>query len=598
MRLSSMVLFWSSMVSFTDPTVADTQALKIGLYVTGQEVVQYLTAETGRQQALAILRDHHASRVCIEFYRSGLTVDKKLLTTVRDFFVQNNIQVIGGIATVPGDGVGVAQQGKLGWFNWQNAKTQHDLTSIMIQAAAIFDSIVIDDFLCTADTSAESQTAKGSRSWPQYRRDLLTELAQQIFIAPTRRINPDIELIIKYPQWYDRFHLFGYDVDRKSALFDRVWVGTETRGAHTQRFGFVQPFEGFVNFRWLASVSDKTTCAWFDHGDCEAIDFIDQAYQSVLAGAQELTLFSYAPFVNRHGGHALLRSEWPRLVELASVIDAGSETAVYGYKPVNSDAGGDLYLFDYIGMLGIPFVPTAQWPEQAAVILLPTQAASDAAIADKILAVLSQSKRIIVTAGFLNRCQNKKLLELAGVRMQNENPFSADAIACDGIEYTLQTPLQLAGDLVVTDSQELLTVARQNEKVPFLTSKQTATGQICVLNSHTFSQQDFDRIGEVLLAPTKLGLVDLPDAPLQALRQLFIKPLGIELDAPGRVTCQSMGQDNWFMQNYNDVPVKIKFRSKHTQRNGAKEVWNRALLVGHNGFIRAELEPRGRMWIR
>jgi hypothetical protein len=104
----------------------------------------------------------------------------------------------------------------------------------MEDIAPIFDSFIVDDFLCTADTSLESKATKGERSWSQYRRDLLAELQSSLFIDPLRKVNPDIDMIIKYPQWYDRFHLFGYDVVRETELYDQVWVGTETRNMNTQ----------------------------------------------------------------------------------------------------------------------------------------------------------------------------------------------------------------------------------------------------------------------------------------------------------------------------------------------------------------------------
>ena len=49
-----------------------------------------------------------------------------------------------------------------------------------------------------------------------------------------------VRLIIKFPQWYDRFHLFGYDPPRMAEAFDKVWVGTEVRNPLTRRGGLNQ----------------------------------------------------------------------------------------------------------------------------------------------------------------------------------------------------------------------------------------------------------------------------------------------------------------------------------------------------------------------
>ena len=320
--------------------------LRLSTYVTAHTVKQMFTSESGRREALSLLRCYGITKVYLEVYRSGLVISPELIKESVQFLKDNGFEVTGGIATVPGEGFGKAQEGPLGWFNWQNVKTQDDLRKVIEDSAPFFDSFIVDDFLCTSDTSLESKTAKGDRSWSDYRRSLLTELAQSVFINPAREKNPDIRLIIKYPQWYDRFHLFGYDVAAESKIFDGIWVGTESRGQYTQRFGFVQPYEGFINFRWLSSVAgDKTGGAWFDHEDCTDQDFIDQAYQSVLAGAKELIIFSFDSFITGHPGHHLLLQDFEKLARLAETVASHPVTGPAGYKPPNSDAGGDLYLF-------------------------------------------------------------------------------------------------------------------------------------------------------------------------------------------------------------------------------------------------------------
>ncbi|MCP5064918.1 MAG: hypothetical protein GY936_21060, partial [Ignavibacteriae bacterium] len=342
--------------------------LQLGIYITAQAVNGLLDTDAGRREVISIFRANGITKAYVEVYRGGLIVDQGLLEKVRDTFLKNKIEVVGGIATVPGKNFGVKQEGQLGWFNWQNPKTQNDLKEVVKMSAKVFDEFIVDDFLCTADTSDESKIAKGDKSWSQYRRDLLTKLSTEIFIEPAKKVNPNITMIIKYPQWYDRFHLFGYELEREPQLFDKVYVGTETRGQYTQRYGFVQPYEGFVNYSWIKDiVGNKIGAAWFDHGDCDANDFIEQAYQSVLAGAKEITIFNYFDFINGHKSHHLLRVQFEQLADLAKSVAANPVVGVASYKPINSDAGGDLYLMDYIGTLGIPLVPVHQYPVDAKV---------------------------------------------------------------------------------------------------------------------------------------------------------------------------------------------------------------------------------------
>jgi len=458
--------------------------LRLSTYVTAHAVEQLLSTAEGRREALSILKANGINKLYVEVYRGGLVVSPNLLQEVTDYFTQNGFVVVGGIATVPGTDFGVRQQARYGWFNWQNEKTQKDLRKVMEDIAPIFDSFIVDDFLCTADTSAESKEVKGERSWSEYRRDLLTELQSNLFIDPLRKVNPDIHMIIKYPQWYDRFHLFGYDVVRETALYDQVWVGTETRNMNTQRFGFVQPYEGFVNYRWLASVSgNKIGGSWFDHIECDRNDFIEQAWQSVLAGSQELCLFNYFNIINGHEGHHLLRMDYHHLADLAKTVKEFPVEGVYAYKPPNSDAGGDLYIMDFIGMFGIPLVPVSQYPEDAGVIFLPTQAASDMGIFNKIKESLQSGKRIIITSGFLASVQNaEELSKLAGI----EPPFiskslKAPEVIINNQALKMELPLEMETNLLTSTAEILLEALVDGVKIPYLTGNKE--NNIFVLNS-------------------------------------------------------------------------------------------------------------------
>jgi len=555
--------------------------LQFGVYITAQAVTSLLSSEAGRREAVSILRCNGITKAYIEVYRGGLVVDQQLLKKVRDYFLKNDIQVAGGIATVPGKNFGVRQEAQLGWFNWQNKKTQQDLVKVVRMGAKVFDTFIVDDFFCTADTSAESRAAKGTRSWSQYRRDLLVDLAEKIIIKPAKEVNPNITVIIKYPQWYDRFHLFGYDVAREPKLFDKVWVGTETRGQYTQRYGFVQPYEGFVNFRWISSIAgSKIGGAWFDHGDCDANDFIEQAYQTVLAGAKEIMLFSYFDFVNGHPGHHLLRMNFGKLADLAKVVAENPVIGVAAYKPPNSDAGGDLYIMDYIGMLGVPLVPVSKYPASAKVIFLPTQAAADLDILVKVQNSLQQKATIIFTAGFLaNAKDGKKLAEIAGLNW----PIRVSP---------MHTPLGLEAKLKTTNANVLLSAKVGSGKIPFLTKKDN----VFVLNTHTFSQADFDAVGEVLLCPRRLELLEISRSWANAIREAFNAKLGLKLDAPTRVTLQPLGKSGWFIHNYNQKKTSITFSASDLRH--VSDGFTMKEIESNGNQLQLTLPPRSRIWLK
>lgn len=570
--------------------------LALSIFITTQAVNKYLSTDEGRREAVSLMRANGITKAYLEVYRSTVA-PPELLKTASDYLRKEGFEVAGGIATVPGPDFGIRQEAHFEWFNWQNSKTQNDLTKVMEDVAPIFDNFIVDDFLATSDTSAESAAAKGNRDWPEYRRDLLSELSKSIFIDPAKKINPKMNMIIKYPQWYDRYHLFGYDVVRQPQLFDQVWVGTESRGQDTKSFGFVQSYESFIAYRWLASLSgDKIGGAWFDHIDCDQNDFIDQAYQSVLAGAKELIIFNYFNLTEGHPGQHLLRLQLPRLIDLSKAVADKPVHGVAGYKPPHSDSGGDLYIMDYIGMLGVPLIPYSSYPDNEKVIFLPTQAAADPSIYEKLTASLDNGSRIVMTSGFLaNISQSDELARRAGlhdgVKLAS---LKTQDIIVSGQQQKIELPLILSAEITVNNGTTLLEAAVGNRKIPYLT--QNKEGNIVVINSHTFSHEDFEAAGEYLLCPEPVALVHLPRAWANVIRHAFNEPLSFTAEADTRVAIQPFGEDEWMIQNYNADESLVKLSTAKT--GTVVDALTGEELPVINGSLSIKLSPRGRVWIK
>jgi len=367
-----------ALASDSSRPAAPAVSLQLSVYCTAGDVDHYLGTADARQQVLHVLQPLKVTRVFLEGSRGDQYVSPERLRELRDWFAAQGIRCSGGIATVPGGNFGQRQQGGLDWLNWESQKTQAGVVAFFTEEAPVFPELVVDDFFCTGDTSPEAEQAKGKRSWGEYRRDLLVSLINPLMVNPTRAAHRQTRLILKFPQWYDRFQLYGYDPLRMPERFDQVWVGTEVRDPETRRMGFVQPTEGYMNFLWLASqAGSKVRGAWFDHIECSARNFLDQAYLSVLAGAKELTLFSLNDLMSGHPGDALLAAKWPELCVLAERVQRMPRRGMAYYKPAGSDGSENLYLADYLGMIGLPILPVARYPMESAVAFLPVQAAAD-----------------------------------------------------------------------------------------------------------------------------------------------------------------------------------------------------------------------------
>jgi hypothetical protein len=380
--------------------------LKVSVYATAGGIQECLATSEGRRQAADAMRRLGVTRVVLEGRRGDEYVAPDTLRALRRQLEALGFATSGGIATVPGKNFAVRGQGALGWLNWEAEASRKDVTEFFRTNAPVFDEVVVDDFYCTMDTSPASEKARAGRDWGEYRRDLLTGLIRPMMIDPARQAKPDIRLVLKFPQWYDRFHVFGYDPARMPAQFDRIWVGTEVRNPKTARMGFVQPVEGYMNYRWLSNlIGAKVEAAWFDHIECTAQNFMDQAWQSILAGAHELVLFNLQDVVHGHPGHALWEKALPEMQAVARRVQGKPIEGVAFYKPPNSDPGGDRFLMDYLGMLGIPVVPVAAYPARSRAVILGVQAAHDAALLEKVRAHLKTGARVAMTASLMEGVQ-------------------------------------------------------------------------------------------------------------------------------------------------------------------------------------------------
>lgn len=532
--------------------------LSVSVYATAGDVQSHLASTEARTNTLPMLTRLGVSRVFLEGRRGDEYVDPATLATVRDWLKSLGIECSGGIATVPGKTFGVRQTGGLDWLDWESEKTRADVSGFFRENARVFDELIIDDFFCTGDVSAHADRARAGRSWSAYRRDLLVSLIGPLVHEPARETRQEVRLIMKFPQWYDRFHVFGYDPARMAEKFDEVWVGTEVRNPRTRRMGFVQPTQGYVNFMWIRSIAgDKVRGAWFDHIECSAFNFIDQAYMSVLAGARELTLFRLGDVIAQHPGDALLAERLPELIAIAKSIQNAEPDGVFFYKPPNSDADNNLFLADYLGMLGLPIVPVAAYPDNSRVVFLAAHAASDPDIESLVKRHLRRGANVILTPSFLRK-SGRWAQEISGAvatGLTGLGKFGEDNSADNS------AALEIDASLASTTARILSEVDCNGRIVPLLTQRQVGPGQVLVLNIRSFSDTDYRGTGEYLLPPTELGWTRVPQQVLDPLRATLLRPLGIRLDAPAGVIMCVRGKAS-FIYNANDEKAMVRLGSK------------------------------------
>jgi hypothetical protein len=395
---------------------------------TAQQVRDQLSSEGGIDAAIDWCRKTAVTKVYVEVFRDGYQAQRQALQHAKQRFQAAGIEVSGCVTTT---GIGKLTRGKL-VSCYTDLATQDQLQQIFEYAASLFDETMIDDFWFTDCQCPQCDAARAAKtvtvgtqtypvsgdSWEDYRCELLVRLSQQRMLAAAKRINPKARLIIKYPQWYDRFHERGYEVLRETAAFDRIWVGTETRDYRDRRWGGTPQYEGYFIMRWLGGIGGaKCGGGWFDPYGTTEQTYLEQARQTVLGGAQESMLFCYGSLLTGTGpaNVATLRRNIPELLAVAAEVGRRRVVGLAAYKPANSHPEKEPRVFDFVGMLGVPLVPCHEFPVDAPAAFFSVQALKDADLPARLTRFIASGKPVLLTDGLKQQLAGKVDLAASNV---------------------------------------------------------------------------------------------------------------------------------------------------------------------------------------
>lgn len=404
---------------------------RVSTLITAQQVRDHLGSAAGTDAAITWCRQTGVTKVYIESFRDGYQASAETLETARDRFRREDFEVSGCVTTTR---VGKRSTGWNLISCYTDRPTQERLAQIFAFTAARFDEIMIDDFWFTDCTCPECQSARMARTvtvlgrqfpvhgdtWTDYRCELMVQLSREAILATARRVNPKVQVIIKYPQWYDRFHERGYDVVRQTADFDRIWVGTETRDYNDRRWGGTVQYEGYFIMRWLGGIGgSKCGGGWYDPYGTTAKTYVEQARQTILGGARESLLFCYGSLLRDTGPANIdaLRANLPELFHVAEQVARRQIVGVAAYKPPSSPPGGEARVFDFVGMMGLPLVPCHEFPEKAPAAFFSFHALKDPDLPTKLSRLLDRGVPVLVTDGLAKSLEGRVALQRPNVRI-------------------------------------------------------------------------------------------------------------------------------------------------------------------------------------
>jgi len=409
-----------------EPARRQSSTVRFSTLFTAHNVRDHLSTPEGVEKAIQWCKNTAVTHVYLEGFRDGYTADREVLLHAKQKFADAGFLVSGCVTTT-----GIGRKSVRGWVFpcFTEQAGLDNLRRIFEFTAGLFDEIMIDDFFATHCECEDCTKARGDRPWSEFRCDMLVDVSSRYVLEPAHRVNSNVKVIIKYPQWYEDFHNRGYDVVRQPEMFDKIWVGTETRDPDNQRWGRKSQYEAYFIMRWLGEIGgQKCGGGWFDPYGTSPPTYVEQARQTILASAKEALLFCYGSLQRENGPANVeaLRKELPQLFQLAQLIHEKPVRGISAPKPPNSDGDGDRYIYDFVGLLGLPLVSSAAVRDDIPAAFLPMQTLKDPQIMDKLGKMIDSGKPLLVTNHFVERLPESMKFRLANAEMLDvpEDPWS------------------------------------------------------------------------------------------------------------------------------------------------------------------------------
>jgi hypothetical protein len=507
-------------------------------------------------------------KVYLETHRDTIVVDEDILLRVKDFFAARGIATSGGITLT------INERNRFETFCYSNPEHRRHVQEVVEFTAKHFDEIILDDFFFTSCKSTGEIAAKGDRSWTDYRLELLDEVARDVIVGPARAVNPNVSIIVKYPNWYEHFQGLGFNLETEPAIFDKLYTGTETRDA-TRSAQHLQQYQGYQIFRYFEKLKPGHNAGgWVDTGGMTSLDrYAEQLWLTLFAKAPEITLFDFrqmqrpiresdrgswqgegtsldfeevvAPYRLADGSF----SEELTIPRAAGVVfekvdrflgELGEPIGVACYKPFHST--GEDFLHNFIGMIGIPIDMKPEFPAEAGTIFLTETAKFDPDIVAKIKRQLVDGKNVVITSGLLRALEDRGIRDIVELEVTDRkayvDEFTAGFAPPEKSEQKILIP-QI--HYLTNDSWELVGAIDGPMGWPLLHDADYANGHLFVLT----------------VPDNPADLYQLPESVLRQIRRTIMADMDVRVDGPAGVSVFLYDNDTFIVESFRDEPVDV-----------------------------------------
>jgi hypothetical protein len=533
---------------------------KVSVYTRSYEVQKMENPRWLDSTWLIISSQMKVDKIYLEVHRDMKIVDNKTLQSAKKFFESKGLEVAGGITYT------IDESNFLQTYCYSREEYRRKAKEVIEVAAANFDEVILDDFFFTNCKCESCVKGKGSKSWSEYRLELMTEASQNLILGPAKKVNPKVKVIIKYPNWYNHFQELGFNLDTEPKIFDGVYTGTETRDAVFSE-QHLQPYLGYLVFRYYNNLAPgKNGGGWVDPGGMRFYDrYAEQLWLTIFAKAPEMTFFDYRQLINR------VRKEWTPawinekssfdystflpLGESATIAKAGGHSldiidkiagelgnpyGIKSYRPYHST--GEDFLENYLGMIGIPIDLVPEFPADDQIILLTEQAKMDPKIVEKIEQRLLEGKDVLITSGLVNALQDRGLRKLVNLEYTSRKSLVSEFLLNRKIIKSTKPMIIPQIQYSTNDSWEMISGMDSGLGWPLLHAGNFANGKLYML----------------AIPENFADLYNLPAPVLNKIRETVCKPFGIELNGGSKVSLFLYDNNTFVVESFNDEPVEVE----------------------------------------
>jgi hypothetical protein len=454
-RIARLALAATAALATGAATSSATDAydhFQAAVYARAYEVREMGDLERLRARFDVMQKNLKVSKVYLETHRDKILVDSETLEKAKAFFASRGVRTAGGITLT------VDERNRFETFCYSDPQHREWVQKVVEHTARHFDEIILDDFFFTSCKSDVEIEARGARSWTEYRLALLDEAARNLILAPARKVNPRVKVVVKYPNWYDHFQGLGFDLETGPRIFDAIYTGTETRDA-VRSAQHLQPYHGHQIFRYFENLRPGHNAGgWVDTFGSRTLDrYAEQLWVTLFAKAPEITLFDFAqmqmpvranlrapwqgqgtsldfdavvgPFKREDGSYApeltMARAAGWALAKVDPIVgQLGAPVGVKSYKPYHSD--GEEFLHSFMGMIGIPIDLRPEFPAEAPLVLLTEAAKRDPDVVAKIERQLRAGKSVMITSGLLDALEGRGIERIAELEVLDRRALVED----------------------------------------------------------------------------------------------------------------------------------------------------------------------------